>query len=256
MLIAQIDFEVLEGIGGEQQSDAIYSVLAAYYRDGRILDENFGVFQADNTFKTFVSIPAKDAFENFLGSKYISESLQKLNAVGLSLPTHKILGKETEHSESCECKNSSAYILITNFLSIQSPINCFDCNLPVPLYRFPRPSSGDFGCILGWQSEYKACDSLQMQSGFGERFGIRQMSNLKSGLTKSGLEICNGIQNLTKKPCFYYLYHPNGRSLKKERERKCPLCNGEWLLEKQLHNLFDFKCDKCHLLSHIAFSLS
>ncbi len=82
------------------------------------------------------------------------------------------------------------------------------------------------------------------------------MSNLKSGLTKSGLEICNGIQNLTKKPCFYYLYHPNGRSLKKERERKCPSCNGEWLLEKQLHNLFDFKCDKCHLLSHIAFSLS
>ena len=256
MLIAQIDFEVLEDIGGEQQSDAIYSVLAAYSRDGRILDENFGIYQAENTFKTFVSIPAEDAFENFLGSKYISESLQKLNTVGLSLPDYKILGKDTEHSKSCECKNSSAYILITNFLSIQSPVKCFNCNLPIPLYRFPQFSSGDFGDIFCWQSEYKACDSLQMQCGFGERFGIRQMSNLKSGLTKLSLKICNDIQNLTKKSCYYYLYHPNGRSLKKEQERKCPSCNGEWILEKQLHNLFDFKCDKCHLLSNIAFSLS
>lgn len=256
MLITQIDFEILKSVEIEQQSDAICSVLAAYSQDGRILDENFGVFQADNTFKTFVSIPTEDAFENFVVSKYISESLQKLNTVGLSLPNHKILGKDTENPEKCECQNSSAYILITDFLSIQSPLNCFDCNLPVPLYRFPRPSSGNFYYILGWQSEYKACDTLQMQSGFGERFGIRQMSNFKSGLTKSGLEICNGIQNLTKKPCYYYLYHPNGRSLKKERERKCPSCNGEWLLENQLHKLFDFKCDKCHLLSHIAFSLS
>jgi predicted nucleic acid-binding Zn ribbon protein len=256
MFIAEIDFEVLESVGLEQQSDAIYSTLAAYSQDGRILDENFGVFQADKTFKTFVSVPAEDAFENFLESKYISESLQKLNRVGLSLPNHKILGQETEHSESCKCKNSSAYILIANFLSIQSPLNCFECNLPVPLYRFPRPSSGNFYYILGWQSEYKACDTLQMQSGFGERFGILQMSNLKSGLTKSGLNICDEIQNLTEKPCYYYLYHPNGRSLKKERERKCPSCNGDWFLENQLYKLFDFRCDKCHLLSNIAFNLN
>jgi predicted nucleic acid-binding Zn ribbon protein len=256
MLIARIDFEIVESIGIERQSDAVYSVLAAYYRDGRILGKNFGVFQAGNTFKTFICIPAKDAFENFLVSKYISDSLQKLNTVGLSQPNFKILGKENENSESCQCQNSSAYILITDFLSIQSPINCFVCNLPVSLYHFPRPFPGDFGRILGWQAQYKACDTLQMHSGFGERFGIKQMSNLKSGLTKLGLEICSDIQNLTKKPCYYYLYHPNGRSLKKERERKCPSCNSEWLLEKRLHKMFDFKCDKCHLLSHIAFNLS
>lgn len=256
MLIAQIDFEILESIGVERQSDAIWSFLAAFLRDGRFLDENFAIFQTENTLRTFVSVPAKDAFENFLDNEYISNSLQKLNGIGLAQPIYKILGMETESSESCGCENPTAYILFTDFLSIQSPVKCFDCGFPFPLYHFPRTSSGDFYQILKWQFDYKSCDSLQMSSGFGEHFGIRQMSNLKSGLTKSGLEICNGIQSLTKKPCYYYLYHPNGRSLKKERERKCPLCNGEWLLEKPLHNMFDFKCDKCHLLSNIAFSLS
>jgi len=256
MLIAQIDFEIVESIGIEQQSDAIYSVLAAFLHNGRFLNENFAIFQTEKSLRTFVSVPSEDAFENCLNNKYISNSLQKLNELGLTQPNHKILGKETELSESCECKNSTAYILFTNFLSIQSPVKCFDCGLPFPLYRFSKKSSDDFGLTLTWQSDYKSCDSLQMHSGFGERFGIKQMSNLKSGLTKLGLEVCADIQNLTKKPCYYYLYHPNGRSLKKEKERKCPSCNSEWLLKEQLHNMFDFKCDRCHLLSNVAFSLS
>lgn len=255
MLIAQVDFDILVDSGCEKQSDAIYSVLAAYSRDGRILDENFGIFQSENTFKSFVSIPAEDAFEKLLGSKYISEAIQKLNTVGLSPPNHKILGKETENSESCECENSSTYFLITNFLSIQSPVKCFDCNLPVPLYWFPRFSSSNFSDIFRWQSEYKACDSLQMNCGLGERFGINQMSKLNSGLSKTGLEICQTIQDLTNKPCYYYLYRYNGKSLKKENERKCPSCGSEWLLKKPFQNFFDFRCDKCHLLSNIAFSL-
>ena len=190
----------------------------------------------------------------YLG-KMSNENFQKLTQVGLSHPNFEILGKDTEFSESCKCENSSAFILFTNYLSIQSPIKCYDCGFPIPLYRIKQKKAEQLSFALGWQGEYKACDLLQMHCGFGERFGISQMSKLDSGLSKTGLEICQTIQDLTNKPCYYYLYRHNGKSLSKESESRCPLCASKWLLENPFQDLFDFRCDKCHLLSNIAFSL-
>ncbi len=65
MFIAQIDFEISESVDNERQTDAIYSFLAALLHKGRILDRGFAVFQTHNVFRTFVRVPAKDAFENF-----------------------------------------------------------------------------------------------------------------------------------------------------------------------------------------------
>jgi len=45
------------------------------------------------------------------------------------------------------------------------------------------------------------------------------------------------------------------RSLSAEMRRKCPGCRGPWLLKKPLHGKFDFRCDKCHLLSNIAWNI-
>lgn len=42
-----------------------------------------------------------------------------------------------------------------------------------------------------------------------------------------------------------------GRGLVLERARRCPGRGGEWSLPKTLH-IFDFKCDRCQLLSNIA----
>lgn len=172
----------------------------------------------------------------------------------LEKPTLKILGEETYEHISCACKNSSAYILFTHYVSIQSPLKCYDCFSPIPLYRIPRFESGDYYRIICWQSDYKSCDSLQMNCTTGERFAMNQMSNLDSSLSKQGISICNKIKILTKKNCYYYLYKHNGKSKKKELERKCPSCNGEWLLD-EIFFKFDFKCDKCHLLSNIAYSV-
>lgn len=255
MFVAQVKFKVLEKQKSEKQTDAIYSFLASLANDGRVLDNEFSIYQKDANFISAVKIPEKDAVKNFNKQKFIDENLQKLNEIGLSPPDYEILGKDTEFSESCKCKNHSAYILFTNFLSIQSPIKCYDCGFPIPLYRIKQKEAEQLVSVLGWQNEYKACDLLQMHCGFGERFGITQMSKLDSGLSRTGLEICRTIQDLTNKPCYYYLYRDNGKSLRKEHERKCPSCGSEWLLEKPFRDLFDFRCDKCHLLSNIAFSL-
>lgn len=254
MLIAQIDFEIVENLDIDKQSNLIVCLLSNFYHEGRVLDWNPSVFQMDNLLRTFASIPDRDAFDNFDLQKSIAEDLHKLKEVGLSKPIFQILGKDIESLDSCACENTSAYILHTHLFSIQSPVNCFDCLKPVPLYRINQNKPEKLRYSIGWQSEYKACDLLQMHCGYGERFALNQMSKLESGLSKIGLEICQDIEKLTQKPCYYYLYKYRGISLKKERARKCPKCNGEWLLDKNI-SIFDFKCDKCHLLSSIAFDL-
>lgn len=89
----------------------------------------------------------------------------------------------------------------------------------------------------------------------GGRFGIFQLSKHESSLSKRGRDICDRLTFTTGIPTYYYLLKLSGRGLKAEQNRKCPSCNGEWLLEEVLHGVFDFKCDNCRLLSNIAWSV-
>lgn len=255
MFIAQIRFEISEKDKTENQSETVDDFLYTLFFEGRIVGKEFIVARQDETFISFVSIPEKEALKSLKKQKSLKADFQKLIEAGISEPTFEVLGKETEYAELCDCRNSSAYVLFTHSLSKHSPIDCFDCGKTVPLYRIKQTKPQQLRYALSWQEEYKACDLLQMHCGFGERFGNKQMSQLDSGLTKSGLEICAEVKNLTGKNCYYYLYRYNGISEKKELERKCPNCGGDWLLEKPFRKIFDFRCDRCHLLSNIAFSL-
>jgi hypothetical protein len=131
---------------------------------------------------------------------------------------------------------------------------CIDCNGIVPLYRLPPSSTGEHSELLSWKSNYRACDALQMNCTVGERFGKRQTSDLASELSRSGLAVCRDLKRLTGRPVYYYLYRESTRSHSVELRRKCPNCGGPWRLQEPLHGKFDFKCDKCRLLSNIAWS--
>ena len=255
MLVAQIDFKILEKIDGDAQNSAIYEFLAVLLHDGRI-GHGYPIVKNDSAITAFVTTATDDAFTNFEDGENIPKQLKKLDEVKLSQPKFRILGEEPDSDEICRCENSTAYILFTSALSNRvTPLFCFDCFTAIPLYRLPRPEKSDFYEIYIWQSDYRSCDSLQLHSRTGERFGLREMSDVNSSLSRAGLEICRELFELTGKRVYYYLHKYYGKSLKKEKQRKCPGCGGEWLLAEPLHRLFDFKCDKCHLLSNLAFSL-
>ena len=77
------------------------------------------------------------------------------------------------------------------------------------------------------------------------------MQELKSQLSKQGLEICRKIESLTSIPVFYYLH--NYKKFKGDQlTRPCPSCNKKWDLKKPIHNLYDFKCDNCKIISTIS----
>ena len=54
-------------------------------------------------------------------------------------------------------------------------------------------------------------------------------------------------------PTYYYLYRVGGINLKSEQQRRCPQCDGDWALKESIHQVFDFKCDDCRLVSNLSW---
>lgn len=56
-----------------------------------------------------------------------------------------------------------------------------------------------------------------------------------------------------KFPEVYLVEIGRGLSAADEKARSCPSCGGEWALAAPLHEIFDFKCDSCRLVSNLSW---
>jgi len=196
-----------------------------------------------------------DAFHEANWNECVQQRIAGLAQVKLKQPTIRFLGMVPELSAVCRYEGPTVVFLFTTFVQREPPVNCIRCGGTVPLYRLPRTQTGEHSGLLSWNSNYQACDALQMNCTVGERFGDRQMSDVTSSLSRSGLAVCKEIEHLIGHPAYYYLYRANTRSHAAEVRRTCPICGGPWLLKEPIHGKFDFKCDRCHLLSNIAWNV-
>ena len=80
----------------------------------------------------------------------------------------------------------------------------------------------------------------------------RQITMPDSELSMKGLDVCRRIEKTSGIPTYYYLRRHYGRSQKAERNRKCPGCGGQWLLNECWLERYDFRCDRCRLVSETA----
>ncbi len=187
-------------------------------------------------------------YDNF----YVDKKKKEVEELCNAKLQFKTLGKSHPAYEGpCNCGKSSFYILITNFRSIDSPLNCGDCNDSIPLYRLPKYYDYGYMPILSWESNYQSCDHLQMNCEVGERWALNQMENVNSQLSKQGIAICKKLAEQNNIPVYYYLFNYEKYRDKKENI-KCPLCNNNWDLNEQLHGQYDFKCDRCRLVSVVS----
>lgn len=255
MFVFQIIFHTADGKTTEEQLDEIQWLLGVFRMDGHIHGREFPITSSPGQINAFVLAAGEDAFEERTYNEYILTRLEKFNNVGLSVPEYINLGPEQTSMPTCKCHEIHAYILFTTYLSLESSLRCAACFHPVPLYRVPRLSSGDFHDLISWQSDYQACDTLQMNCGTGERFATRQLSAHDSSLSQRGGKVCKEIETLTGKKVYYYLYRSTGKSHRRELNRKCPNCGMSWHLEESWHGKFDFRCDGCLLLSNVAWDM-
>lgn len=255
LYIAKLSFPGEDSCDSEKVSHALHSLLGALRMNGQLLGKEYRISSADACYRVTVLLPDEDALESCHSNRYVQSAADGLHAVGLSGPNITKVGKDIETSGPCRCGKTTSHILYTNYLVIDSPLRCGNCFHPIPLYKMPPTHHDDYYDIICWQADYQACDTLQMNSKTLERAATSELSRVDSSLSRRGIDICSRISANTGIPTYYYLYRYEGLSSKKEHQRKCPSCGESWLLDEPWHELFDFKCERCRLLSNIAPTL-
>lgn len=222
--------------------------------NGQICGKEWPIFAEGGRCVALVLAPELGSLASSIYGEYVRKVVHECELAGMKIICLPI-AEDCTSAKTCTCHTSSGYVLFTTYLSLESPIRCFDCFLPVPLYRFPVMPSGEYYELICWQSDYQSCDRLQINCTTLERATTRQLSNRQSSLSQQGIEICRTLEKLSGKPVYYYLYCGNARSIKSEKERCCPSCGQSWRLETPLHSIFHFQCEPCRLISNFAWNL-
>ncbi len=252
MYIQEISIEIKKKVDKELIVDEFEALMAYYRSNGQIQGKIQSQYFSDNKITCLPFTIEIDALSNKYNNYYVNIQSEKVESLCNSKLCFKNVGKYYEsYNGGCKCKKRDFFILMTNYISINSPIICGNCNKSVPLYKIPVIYDYGYMPILSWETNYISCDCLQMNCEVGERWGLNQMQDINSQLTKQGIVICDKIKEVTSIPTYYYLH--NYKKYKRDQfKRTCPSCNNKWDLKKQLHNFYDFKCDKCRLISTIS----
>ncbi|MGV3597006.1 MAG: DUF2310 family Zn-ribbon-containing protein [Bacteroidota bacterium] len=230
-----------------------HSLLISLRNNGQVQGDSDNLYFDDDKISSSVFTLAKDALHKKYNTPLIEKSIRSIEEIANAKLQIKLLGKSYIHeAASCNCTKSEYYILFTTFLDLGSPVRCGTCNHDVPLYKLPLFNEYGYVDILHWESNYKACDALQMNCTVGEMWAMKQMWDVNSQLSKQGIAICKKITDLSHIPTYYYLF--NYRKIKHSQDirRKCPCCNCDWLLQEKTYHLYDFKCDTCKLISSLS----
>jgi len=255
MVVSQLVFTLPDGTSPETVSGLCNDLLATLRMNGQIYGREFPLLSIPGRVTATVMAPDEDSLSPDYHNHYVQKSLQAIASAGIAVAMSSLVS-ELDGMACCSCQHRSAFVLFTSYAALDSPLRCGDCFTPVPLYKIPPTyDEQEYYDIICWAADYANCDSLQMGCGTLERAATQQLSALNSSLSVAGRTACNKIRELTGKPTYYYLYKHNARSLAKEKQRKCPNCGGDWLLEEPWHDRFDFRCDTCLLLSNIAWSV-
>ena len=254
MHVAELCFPFDSTTVDDAASHAIHGLLSALRMNGQICGREWPLAQHNRGCVTTVLLPAPDALDAHHHNEYVRRALAELAEAGFGAMQVASLEPDLDGDPPCDCAQCSAFILITNYLSLESPLRCGDCFGPVPLYTIPPTYQGEFYDLICWQSDAQACDTLWMNSTVLERAALRQVSRHDSPLARTGRANGARIAEATGAPVYYRLFRYGGRSLRSERARRCPECGGAWLLDEPWHR-FDFRCDRCLLVSEVAWDV-
>lgn len=249
MFTQEISVSVNSNADLNQVIEEFFFLMCSYRANGQTLGRVESNYINGNKIVFMPFTHEEDSLNKRYNNFYVNDRTQKLEKLCNSSIEYRIAGSITVDDEApCQCKAPRSYTLLTNGFTIASPINCGECNRSVPLYRLPKYNDHGYLQILSWETNYQACDRLQMNCEVGERWALNQMQELTSQLSKQGLKICRQLEELTSLPVYYFLF--DYRKYKTDQtHRLCPGCGGKWYLEKALHDFYEFKCDKCKLVS-------
>ncbi|MCT2562494.1 Zn-ribbon-containing protein [Chryseobacterium herbae] len=252
MFIQEVSIDINSKVNKDELFQEFNLLMSFYRGNGQTQGRIESQYINKNKIVALPFTLEKKSLDKKNNNTYVTRQIEKIETLSKSSISIKTVGKTLEdYKGGCQCKKSDFFILITTYISIDSPITCGNCNQSVPLYKLPKYRDFGYMPILNWETNYQSCDRLQMNCEVGERWSLNQMQELNSQLSKQGIEICEKLQELTKIPTFYFLY--NYRKYKSDQSnRPCPGCGKTWNLKTPHDYFYDFKCEDCKIISTLS----
>ncbi|HBV74932.1 MULTISPECIES: Zn-ribbon-containing protein [Vibrio] len=258
MYVVELQFECFDNTTIDAVERSINGLLDALRYNGQVLGREFPIIIGDGEFRARLICPEADSLHPDYHSDYVKVCLQRLTDAKVLAPKVKVLGQDLNSEQTVsyeEAGQSSWQILYTTFIHSCSPLRCGDTFRPIPLYHNPPTLNGDHKAIIKWQTEWQACDEIQMAGATQAKHStLSEISEVSSDLFRRGWDLRGRLEYLTNIPTYYYLYRIGGESVEAEKQRLCPRCGGDWNVAQQpLHDIFHFKCDECRLVSNVSW---
>lgn len=253
MYITELDFEVYCDTSLGAVEKAINYCLDCLRYSGQIIGRELPIAMNGGNFIARVVCPEASSLHPDFHSPQVKQAFDQLSECGLLRPKVKVIGEDMNSDPSDECEKPGWQILYTSHLHTCSPIRCGEHFQPVPLYRLPSLENGDQKPLIKWQEDWCACDQLQMNASVAEQPTLLEISSSKSILFRRGWDLCRRMEAVSEIPTYLYIYRVGGEGKESEQARVCPVCGGDWALDEALHEIFDFKCDECHLVSNLSW---
>jgi len=251
MYVCQLSFDCLQDVELGDAQGAITQLLDEYRYNGQIIGREFPVVLNDTRFEVIFVCPEQESLAVANNNDEVNAALRQVSRQGLGLPTLELKGLECQSDFTDVCTTPAALVVYSTYVQSCSPVRCLEHFSPVPLYHLPQQVRKP---LIKWQESQAACDQLQMNALVEiEQDTVAQLSSFESELSEDGLALCRSVEQALSTPVYYYLYRVGGESFEAEAGRRCPSCGYDWRLAQPLHELFDFKCDACRLVSNISW---
>jgi predicted nucleic acid-binding Zn ribbon protein len=254
MYVVELQFECFDDTTVSAVEKGINGLMEALRYNGQVLGREFPVVMGDGIFTVRAVCPEEESLHPSHHSEYVKFCLKRLSEACLLTPKVRLVGRDLNSEQAAEEERPAWQVLYTTYVHTCSPLRSGETLLPIPLYRNPPTLNGDHKAVIKWQTEWQACDELQMAGACqAEHAALREMTTVDSDLFRRGWDIRGRIEYLTGIPTYYYLYRVGGKSLAEEKQRTCPGCGGEWALDEPIHDIFHFKCDQCRIVSNLSW---
>ena len=254
MYVVELSFECFTDTTISAVDGAINGLMDAFRYNGQVIGREFPAIIDDAIFRVRAVCPEKESLHPQFHSPQVSALLDKLAAAGLLTPKIKILGRDLNSEAAAEDFQPSWQVLYTTYVHTCSPLRCGETLMPIPLYRLGKTLEGDHKTAVKWQTEWQACDEIQMAgSSQVEQAVVHEIRDIDSDLFQRGMMLRSQIETLSEVPTYYYQYQVGGESLEQEQQRLCPSCGGQWFVGEAIHGIFHFKCDQCRIVSNISW---
>lgn len=155
-------------------------------------------------------------------SDFVNVCIERLAEACLLAPKARLLGRDLNSEQAAEETTPEWQVLYTTYVHTCSPLRSGESLLPIPLYRNGPTLNGDHKAVIKWQTEWQACDEIQMAGACrAEHAALHEICDADSVLFKRGWDLRGRIEYVTEIPTYYYQYRVGGKSLADEKQRKC-----------------------------------